>query len=178
MRQRHANHDSPLVAMSGERPAHFLDFTTSRLLDLALAEDIGGGDITSTLTIAAGQRARGRLLAKAAGVVSGLEVAGEVFRRVDPTIVFTPLVADGDAVAAMTPIATIEGPALSVLAGERVALNLLQRLSGVATLTARYVDAVRETKARVVDTRKTTPGLRTLEKAAVWHGGGTTTASG
>jgi nicotinate-nucleotide pyrophosphorylase (carboxylating) len=142
------------------------------LIDLALAEDIGGGDITSTLTVAAGRRARGRLLAKAAGVVSGLEVAGEVFRRVDPTIVFTPLVADGDAVAAMTPIATIEGPARSVLAGERVALNLLQRLSGVATLTARYVDAVRETKARIVDTRKTTPGMRALEKAAVRHGGG------
>ncbi|MCC2627817.1 MAG: nicotinate-nucleotide pyrophosphorylase [Thermomicrobiales bacterium] len=142
------------------------------LIDLALAEDIGGGDITSTLTVAAGRRARGRLLAKAAGVVSGLEVAGEVFRRVDPTIVFTPLVADGDAVAAMTPIATVEGPARSVLAGERVALNLLQRLSGVATLTARYVDAVRETKARIVDTRKTTPGMRALEKAAVRHGGG------
>jgi len=139
---------------------------------LALAEDIGGGDITSTLTVAAGRRARGRLLAKAAGIVSGLEVAGEVFRRVDPTIVFTPLVADGDAVAAMTPIATIEGPARSVLAGERVALNLLQRLSGVATLTARYVDAVRETKARIVDTRKTTPGMRALEKVAVRHGGG------
>jgi len=139
---------------------------------LALAEDIGGGDITSTLTVAAGRRARGRLLAKAAGVVSGLEVAGEVFRRVDPTIVLTPLVADGDAVAAMTPIATVEGPARSVLAGERVALNLLQRLSGVATLTARYVDAVRETKARIVDTRKTTPGMRALEKAAVRHGGG------
>jgi nicotinate-nucleotide pyrophosphorylase (carboxylating) len=78
---------------------------------------------------------------------------------------------DGDAVPAMTPIATIEGPAWSLLAGERVALNLLQRLSGVATLTARYVKAVRETKARIVDTRKTTPGLRALEKAAVRHGG-------
>jgi nicotinate-nucleotide pyrophosphorylase (carboxylating) len=99
-------------------------------------------------------------------------VAGAVFHRVDPTIVFTPLVADGDAVAAMTPIATIEGPARSLLAGERVGLNLLQRLSGVATLTARYVDAVRETRALIVDTRKTTPGLRALEKAAVRHGGG------
>ena len=172
MRQQHASHVLPPVAINDERPAHLLDFSTSRLLDLALAEDIGGGDITSTLTVAAGWRARGRMLAKAAGVVSGLEVAGEVFRRVDPTIVFTPLVADGDAVAVMTPIATVEGPARSLLAGERVALNLLQRLSGVATLTARYVDAVRETKARIVDTRKTTPGLRALEKAAVRHGGG------
>jgi len=149
-----------------------LDSSTSRLLDLALAEDIGGGDVTSMLTVAAGRQARGKLLAKAAGVISGLAVADEVFRRVNPTIVFTPLVADGDTVAEMTPIATIEGPARSLLAGERVALNLLQRLSGVATLTARYVDAVRETKARIVDTRKTTPGLRALEKSAVRHGGG------
>jgi nicotinate-nucleotide pyrophosphorylase (carboxylating) len=149
-----------------------LDSSTSRLLDLALAEDIGGGDITTTLTVAAGRQAGGKLLTKAAGVISGLEVAGEVFRCVDPAIVFTPLVADGDAVAAMTPIATIEGPARSLLAGERVALNLLQRLCGVVTLTARYVDAVRETKSRIVDTRKTTPGLRALEMAAVRHGGG------
>ncbi len=149
-----------------------IDSTTSRLLDLALAEDIGGGDITSALTVPAGRQARGRLLAKAAGVVSGLAVAAEVFRRVDPAITFTPLVADGDAVMAMTPIATVEGPAPSLLAAERVALNLVQRLSGVATVTARYVAAVSGTKARIVDTRKTTPGLRALEKAAVRHGGG------
>ncbi len=124
------------------------------------------------LTVEAGRRAWGRLLAKAAGAISGLEVAGEVFRRVDPTIVFTPLVADGDVVAAMTPIATVGGPARSLLAGERVALNLLQRLSGVATLIARYINTVRDTKVPIVDTRKTTPGLRALEKAAVRHGGG------
>lgn len=145
---------------------------------MALAEDIGGGDITSMLTVAAGRRARGRLLAKAVGVISGLEVAGEVFRRVDPMIVFTPLVVVGDAVAALTPIATIEGPARCLLTGEQVALNMLQRLAGVAILTARYVDAVRETKARIVATRKNSPVLRALEKAAVRHGGGTTTASG
>ena len=145
---------------------------TLAVLDLALAEDVGGGDVTSTLTVPAGLRARGTMLAKAPGVISGLDVAGEVFRRVDPAITFAPLVADGVAVAAMTPIATIEGLARSLLAGERVALNLLQRLSGVASLTARYVAAVRGTKARIVDTRKTTPGLRALEKAAVRHGGG------
>jgi nicotinate-nucleotide pyrophosphorylase (carboxylating) len=149
-----------------------LDSSTSRLLDLALAEDIGGGDVTTALTVPAERQARGRLLTKAAGVISGIEVAGEVFRRVDPAIAFTPLVADGDTVAAMTPIATVEGPARSLLTAERVALNLLQRLSGVATVTARYVEAVRETNARIVDTRKTTPGLRALEKAAVRHGGG------
>jgi nicotinate-nucleotide pyrophosphorylase (carboxylating) len=150
----------------------WLDSSTSRLLDLALAEDIGGGDVTSNLTVPAARSARGTILAKVPGVISGLDVAGEVFRRVDPETRFTPLVADGDAVTAMTPIATIEGSARSVLAGERVALNLLQRLSGVATITARYVAAVQDTRARIVDTRKTTPGLRSLEKAAVRHGGG------
>jgi nicotinate-nucleotide pyrophosphorylase (carboxylating) len=149
-----------------------LDFTTSRLLDLALAEDIGGGDVTSSLTVPAGRQGRGTLLAKAPGVISGLDVAGEVFRRVDPAITFTSLVADGDAVVAMTPIATVAGPARGLLAAERVALNLVQRLSGVATATARYIAAVRDTTARIVDTRKTTPGLRALEKAAVRHGGG------
>jgi nicotinate-nucleotide pyrophosphorylase (carboxylating) len=149
-----------------------LDDTTSRLLDLALAEDIGGGDVTSSLTVSAGRQGRGTLLAKAPGVISGLDVAGEVFRRVDPAIAFTPLVADSDAVLAMTPIATVEGPARSLLTAERVALNLLQRLSGVATATARYVSAVGGTTVRIVDTRKTTPGLRALEKAAVRHGGG------
>jgi nicotinate-nucleotide pyrophosphorylase (carboxylating) len=142
------------------------------LIDLALREDIGGGDITSLATVPADVQAQGTLLAKAPGVISGLEVAGEVFQRVDPAVIFTPLVHDGQQVAAMTPIATVGGPARSLLAGERVALNLLQRLSGVATVTARYVDAVRGTRARIVDTRKTTPGLRALEKAAVRHGGG------
>ena len=153
-------------------PLALLDSSTSRLLDLALAEDIGGGDITSALTVSAGRRAQGTILAKAPGVISGLEVAGEVFRRVDPATSFTSLVADGDTVVPMTPIAAIEGSARSLLAAERVALNLLQRLSGVATITARYVAAVRGTRARIVDTRKTTPGLRSLEKAAVRHGGG------
>jgi nicotinate-nucleotide pyrophosphorylase (carboxylating) len=149
-----------------------LDYTTSRLIDLALAEDIGGGDVTSSLTVPAGRQGRGTLLAKAPGVISGLDVAGEVFRRVDPAITFIPLVTDGDAVEAMTPIAIVEGRARSLLTAERVALNLVQRLSGVATATARYVAAVCDTTVRIVDTRKTTPGLRALEKAAVRHGGG------
>jgi nicotinate-nucleotide pyrophosphorylase (carboxylating) len=156
----------PLITPSPHHP------NTLAVIDLALAEDIGGGDITSTVTVSAGRPARGRMLAKESGVISGLDVAGEVFRRIDPAIAFIPHVANGDVVAAMTPIATVEGPARSLLAGERVALNLLQRLSGVATLTARYVEAVHGTKARIVDTRKTTPGLRALEKAAVRHGGG------
>lgn len=142
------------------------------LIELALREDIGGGDITSLATVPAAVQARGTLLAKAPGVISGLEVAREVFRRVDPMVTFTALVQDGQRVDAMTPIATVAGAARSLLASERVALNLLQRLSGVATVTARYVDAVQGARARIVDTRKTTPGLRALEKAAVRHGGG------
>lgn len=142
------------------------------LIDRALAEDIGAGDITSATTVPATMHAEGTLLAKTPGVISGLEVAAAVFIRVDPAVCFTPLVSNGDRIAPMTPIATVSGPARSLLAAERVALNLLQRLSGVATVTARYVDAVAGTRARVVDTRKTTPGLRALEKAAVRHGGG------
>ena len=142
------------------------------ILDLALAEDLGGGDITSMTTVPAELPARGTLRAKSAGVISGLAVARAVFRRVDPAVIFSPLVADGDQVEPRTPIATVSGPARGILVAERVALNLLQRLSGVATVTARYVDAVAGTGARVVDTRKTTPGLRALEKAAVRHGGG------
>ncbi|MBA3416629.1 MAG: carboxylating nicotinate-nucleotide diphosphorylase [Chloroflexia bacterium] len=142
------------------------------MIDLALAEDIGGGDVTTLATVAADRRARGTLLVKSPGVVSGLEVAAAVFRRVDPSVVFTPLVADGTRVEGGQPIATVEGAARSLLVGERTALNLLQRLSGVATLTAAFVAAVAGTTVRLVDTRKTTPGMRALEKAAVRHGGG------
>jgi nicotinate-nucleotide pyrophosphorylase (carboxylating) len=112
------------------------------------------------------------VLAKAAGVVSGVEVARFVFQRYDPRIGFDALVADGAAVTPGTELATVSGPARSLLTAERTALNLLQRLSGVATATARYVKAIEGTKARIVDTRKTTPGLRQMEKAAVLHGGG------
>ena len=142
------------------------------LIDLALAEDIGGGDVTTRATVASDRRARGTLLAKASGVVSGLDVAAAVFHRVDPSVAFTPLVDDGERVDARRPIATVEGAARSLLVGERTALNILQRLSGVATLTAAFVEAVVGTSARIVDTRKTTPGMRALEKAAVRHGGG------
>ncbi len=142
------------------------------LLDLALREDIGGGDVTSIATVSAERHAHGTFVAKAAGVISGLDLAADAFRRVDDEVIFTPLVADGDRVAAMSTIATVQGPARGILAGERVVLNFLQRLSGIATLTARYVDTVRGTGAEIVDTRKTTPGMRALEKAAVRHGGG------
>ena len=142
------------------------------MIELALAEDLLGGDVTTSATVPANAQARATLLAKAPGVISGLDVAREVFAQVDPSLEFVPLVADGDTVPAMTPIAQVSGHARSILAGERLVLNLLQRLSGVATVTARYVAEVAGTSARVVDTRKTTPGLRVLEKAAVRDGGG------
>lgn len=142
------------------------------LIDLALDEDLTGGDVTTLATIPADATAKGMLLVKQDGVISGLRVAADVFARVDPRIVVTPTARDGDRVKAGTVIARIEGPARGVLSGERVSLNLLQRLSGIATLTAAFADAVSGTNARIVDTRKTTPGLRALEKAAVRDGGG------
>jgi nicotinate-nucleotide pyrophosphorylase (carboxylating) len=142
------------------------------IIDLALAEDIGTGDVTTLATVPAATPATGIMTAKASGVISGREAAAYVFHRVDPAVAFTPLVENGTAVAGGTAIAEIAGEARSLLTAERVALNLLQRLSGVATATARYVEAIAGTSAQIVDTRKTTPGLRVLEKAAVRHGGG------
>jgi nicotinate-nucleotide pyrophosphorylase (carboxylating) len=147
-------------------------FGWEAIVDLALTEDIGTGDITTLSTVPPETQATGTMLAKQSGVISGLAVAAYVFRRVDSAIVFEPLVADGDRVEAMTPIARVNGPARSLLTAERTALNLLQRLSGVATITATYVAETAGSNARVVDTRKTTPGLRLLEKHAVQHGGG------
>ncbi len=142
------------------------------IVDLALDEDIGTGDVTTLATVAAGTQASGIVRAKDTGVVSGIEVARFVFARVDASVRFEPAVADGDAVTPGITLARISGPARSLLTAERTALNLLQRLSGVATMTARYVSAAGSAGARIVDTRKTTPGLRLLEKQAVVHGGG------
>ncbi|MFO7271542.1 MAG: carboxylating nicotinate-nucleotide diphosphorylase [Sphaerobacter thermophilus] len=143
-----------------------------RIVQLALAEDLGTGDVTTLATVPEGLQASGYLLAKSPGVLSGLEVAALVFHEVDPAITFEPLAADGDRIAPGQHLARVSGPARGILSAERVALNFLQRLSGVATLTARYVEAVEGTGARIIDTRKTTPGMRLLEKAAVRHGGG------
>ncbi len=142
------------------------------IVDLALHEDIGTGDITTLATVPASSWAQGIILAKQAGVISGLDVARFVFARVDSTIAFEALAADGQHVPAMTPLARVSGRARSLLTAERTALNLLQRLSGVATITAQYVAETEGSPSRVVDTRKTTPGLRLLEKIAVQHGGG------
>ncbi|HEX3721677.1 MAG TPA: nicotinate-nucleotide diphosphorylase (carboxylating), partial [Nitrolancea sp.] len=138
-----------------------------RIVEFALEEDTAFGDITSELTVPAGRDASGIFLAKSDGVISGLSVVAEVFRQVDPTVRFAPLLNDGDRLSRGEKLAVVSGSARSILRGERVALNFLQRLSGVATSTARYVEATRDTDARIIDTRKTTPGMRVLEKAAV-----------
>jgi nicotinate-nucleotide pyrophosphorylase (carboxylating) len=137
----------------------------------ALEEDIGPGDATTLATVPAGTRAAGQIVARAAGVVAGLPVVAAVFHLLDPAVVVTPLVADGAAVAAGAALAALDGDAPAILAGERTALNYLGRLSGIATLAAHCAQAVAGTGARVVDTRKTTPGLRVLEKYAVRMGG-------
>jgi nicotinate-nucleotide pyrophosphorylase (carboxylating) len=141
------------------------------ILDLALAEDIGAGDVTAGATVPESARASAIMLAKQPGVIFGLEVARAAFLRVDPDVAFDSLIEDGTSVEAGTKIATIDGRARSILLAERVSLNFIQRLSGVATVTSAYVEAVRGTGARIVDTRKTTPGLRVLEKRAVAAGG-------
>lgn len=142
------------------------------LIDRALAEDLGAGDLTAEAVVPAGARARARIEQKAEGAVAGLEVAAAVFGRLDRGIDWRAHVADGEWGQPGRLVAELAGPAAPILAGERVALNLLGHLSGVATLTARFVDAVAGTGAVVLDTRKTTPGLRTLEKRAVAAAGG------
>ena len=140
----------------------------------ALAEDFGrAGDITSQATIPASARARAVIAArKKPGVLAGLALARETFERVDPALRFEPLLEDGDAFAAGAVLARIEGPARALLSAERVALNFLGRLCGVATLTSHYAKAIAHTKAKICCTRKTTPGLRAFEKYAVRCGGG------
>lgn len=138
----------------------------------ALAEDIGPGDITTETTVPATWRARGVFMAKSAGVLSGLDVAAECFRQLDPACDFQARLAEGDAFAPGTTLAVVIGWARALLTAERTALNFLQRLCGTATLTRAFVERVAGTRARIVDTRKTTPGLRQLQRAAVRAGGG------
>jgi nicotinate-nucleotide pyrophosphorylase (carboxylating) len=139
----------------------------------ALAEDLGlAGDITTNATIPAAARARAVFAARKPGVISGLAVAAHTFAALDPGIRFESLVADSAAVATGTAVARVSGSARAILTGERVALNFMGRMSGIATLTRLYVDAVKGTRAAIVDTRKTTPGLRAFEKYAVRCGGG------
>jgi nicotinate-nucleotide pyrophosphorylase (carboxylating) len=142
------------------------------LIRRALAEDIGRGDVTTEATVPADVPATARIVAREAGVVAGLPLAQRVFAALDPAVRFEAQVTDGDRVEAGATLARITGAARALLTAERVALNFLGRLSGVATLTSRCVAAVEGTRAQIVDTRKTTPGLRALEKYAVRMGGG------
>ena len=142
------------------------------LIDLALAEDIGPGDVTSQYFIPEDRMARAFVAARREGVVSGVEIAARVFAKVDAALDVEILIPDGSRVGEGALLIRVEGAARSILTAERVALNFLQRLSGVATLTAQYVELVKGTRARILDTRKTTPGYRLLEKRAVTHGGG------
>lgn len=144
----------------------------TRIVANALQEDVGAGDVTSNATIGPTTPLAGQMLAKEAGVVAGLFVAREVFAQVDPAITMDTLVEDGDLVDAGTVLARLQGRGPGLLTGERVALNFLQRMSGIATAARRYQDAVAGTKALVLDTRKTVPGLRLLDKLAVRLGGG------
>jgi nicotinate-nucleotide pyrophosphorylase (carboxylating) len=144
----------------------------SEIVDAALREDIGFGDVTTQATVEDSRLATGRLLAKAPGVICGIDIAAEAFLQVDSRIEFIPELSDGAKVTgSKETIARIIGPAAGILTAERVALNFIQRLSGVATIASRYVDAVSGTNARIIDTRKTTPGLRIFEKWAVRVGG-------
>lgn len=144
-----------------------------KIVVLALAEDLGqAGDITSRAIFAPGDKGAASVFAREAGVVSGLEAAAEVCRQVEGELAFLPLVMDGQPVRAGAEIIRVEGDIIALLAAERTLLNFLSRLSGIATETARYVEAVSGTSARIAATRKTNPGLRYLEKQAVVHGGG------
>lgn len=145
-----------------------------RAVRAALAEDVEAGDVTTEGLFDEAATCRADLLLKEPGVICGLAAAESVFLAVDPEVVFEPLYADGDALTdAPIRLAVLEGPARAILTGERTALNFLGRLSGIATLARRYVDAVDGTGAVILDTRKTTPGLRSLEKEAVRCGGAT-----
>lgn len=142
------------------------------LIDLAFEEDIGIGDITTEATVPPAQEGIGTLIAKSDGIVAGLPVAERVFAKLDETLLFRGLVIDGDAVKMGTPIAEVQGSAKTILIGERTALNFLQRLSGIATLTAQFVEAVAGYDTKIVDTRKTAAGWRAVQKYAVRVGGG------
>jgi len=146
--------------------------TIDEIIDAALKEDIGNGDHTSLSTIPSSARGKARLLIKEAGIVCGIDVAIKVLNKVDPSLVVQRIRFDGDLVIPGDVAFTVEGSSISILTAERLLLNFMQRMSGIATTTNRYVQELKGTKARLLDTRKTTPLLRELEKYAVKIGGG------
>jgi len=143
-----------------------------RIVELAIEEDLGTGDVTTEACVPPEARVVGEIVAKSPGILAGIPVALMVLERVDPSIVATPLAADGAAVSPGQAVMRIEGPARTVLVAERTVLNFVMRLSGVATRTREFVDALEGTRTVILDTRKTTPGMRALEKYAVRVGGG------
>jgi len=150
-----------------------IDFALDEFLEATLREDLGrAGDLTTNAIVPSDRIATAAIVARSALTVSGLAAAGRTFVLLDPTVTVDFRAHDGDTVAAGTVLATVSGSARTLLTAERTALNVLGRLCGVATATRRYVDAIAGTSATIVDTRKTTPGMRALEKAAVRHGGG------
>ena len=147
-------------------------FDIKKIIQAALEEDIGPGDVTTIATVPSDRHGKAEFLAKEDFVLAGLHVARETFSILDPQVRFHCLAKDGERVGKGESFAGLEGRARSLLQGERVALNFLQRMSGIATLTRSFVEAIKGTSAAIVDTRKTTPGLRILEKYAVQAGGG------
>ena len=141
-------------------------------LKRALEEDVGSGDVTTEVIVPEGATLRGQIIAKQDGVIAGVDIAAEVFHMLDPQIQFNAAIAEGGHIEAGELIAEAFGSARSLLTGERTALNLLNRMSGIATLTSKFVAAVSHTRATILDTRKTAPGLRALDKLAVRRGGG------
>jgi nicotinate-nucleotide pyrophosphorylase (carboxylating) len=152
--------------------------TTARLIRAALAEDIGPGDVTSRLTVPPDRSARAQLLARTDGVLAGIDVCRRVFLTLDRSVRFSPRLKDGARFRKDQVLAEVHGRARSILTAERTALNFIQRMSGIASATRRFVDAIRGTRAVILDTRKTTPGWRDLEKYAVRCGGGTNHRTG
>ena len=150
----------------------------AHLVEQALVEDLDtvdispGADLTSSWIVPQGTQSRGRIITRQQGIIAGLEIARAVFQRLDSAIVFSPQLTDGSPASAASLVANLQGPAQALLTGERTALNFLQHLSGIATLTGAFVKAIAGTAARITDTRKTTPGFRLLEKYAVRQGGG------
>jgi len=149
-----------------------MEHLVRKLIEEALFEDIGPGDITSEAVIPEEASATAEIIAKQDLVPAGILVAREVFRKLDPWVQFTPLTHDGSRVRSGSIVAQVQGKTRALLAGERVALNVMQHLSGIATHTARFVDVLKGSRAEILDTRKTLPGLRALEKYAVRMGGG------
>ena len=143
-----------------------------RLIDEVLNEDLGSGDVTTELVVHSEAAAEAAIISRAKGVAAGIPVAGLCFRRLDSRVSFEQMAEDGSRLSRNQVLARLSGPAIAILQAERVALNFIQRLSGIASLTARFVEAVKDYPVKILDTRKTTPGLRILEKYAVRMGGG------